>query len=150
MKFKFAYGLVTCGGIGSLGHAPGTLGSLLAIPFVLLFSSNPVHLFLFLFVLSGLAVWASGVVENRLGRHDPQEIVMDEFCGMTMSLLLIPIRWETLLSGFILFRLFDIFKPPPIRALERLPKGYGIVGDDLLAGIYANLALRLLIRYAHL
>ena len=75
---------------------------------------------------------------------------MEETGGMMVSLFLLPIKWQTLLVGFMAFRFFDIVKPPPIRPLERLPLGFGIVLDDVAAGIYTNLLLQVLVRYAHL
>jgi len=75
---------------------------------------------------------------------DPQFVVIDEVAGQWVTLLFSPVTWKTVLAGFILFRAFDIVKPPPVRQLERLPEGTGIVVDDVAAGIYALLALQLL------
>ncbi len=75
-------------------------------------------------------------------------IVIDEFAGQFLALLALPPTWPVLLAGFVLFRLFDIMKPPPARRLEALPGATGIMADDLLAGLYANLLLQLAIRLA--
>ena len=147
---KVARFIATCGPLGGSRFAPGTLGSLVGIPFVLIAGEN---LFFFLFILVALfciAVWSSHVVAQDLGEHDPPNIIIDETCGMMVSLFLLPIKWQTLLVGFMAFRFFDIVKPPPIRPLERLPLGFGIVLDDVAAGIYTNLLLQVLVRYAHL
>lgn len=147
---QIAHFIATCGPLGSSRFAPGTLGSLVGIPFILILG-NHLSLFTFsLFVLFFIAVWSSHVVAQNLAEHDPPNVVIDETCGMMVSLLLLPIRWETLLVGFVGFRFFDIVKPPPIRFLEHLPWGFGIVLDDIAAGIYTNLLLQILVRYAHL
>ena len=96
------------------------------------------------------AVWSSHVLSIKLKDPDPQCIVIDEVCGMFVSFLFIPMGWESVIAGFLLFRFFDVFKPPPIRLLERVPHGFGIVLDDVAAGIYANLVLQGLVRYVHL
>ena len=79
------------------------------------------------------------------GREDPQQIVIDEFAGYFVTIIGLPHTTTGLVVGFVLFRLFDIAKPPPIRKVEDLPGGWGIVLDDVMAGVYANLAARLLL-----
>ena len=92
-----------------------------------------------------LALAATFVLNSmELPSKDPQHVVVDEVAGMCLTMVGQPITAISLLAGFILFRLFDIVKPFPIRRIERLPKGWGIVADDLAAGIYANVALLLL------
>jgi phosphatidylglycerophosphatase A len=81
------------------------------------------------------------------GKNDPSHVVIDEMAGQMITLIGAPLGWKSLLAGFILFRCFDIVKPPPVRALERLPEGTGIVLDDVGAGVYAWLVLQLLLRY---
>ena len=80
------------------------------------------------------------------GKSDPGQIVIDEVCGYLITMFLISLSLKNIILGFLLFRLFDIVKPPPIRRLERLRGGFGIVSDDVLAGIYANLILQLITR----
>lgn len=92
-------------------------------------------------VLCPLAVWAAGRAEHAWG-HDARRIVIDEAVGMAATLFWLPAGFEVAIAGFFAFRFFDILKPFPVRRAERLPGGYGVVADDLLAGIYANLALR--------
>jgi phosphatidylglycerophosphatase A len=91
--------------------------------------------------LAAVAVLAGIPAATRVGRasglQDPQFVVIDEVAGQLVTLIAAPITWQSLLLGFILFRAFDIVKPPPIRYLERLPEGVGIVVDDVGAGLYA-------------
>ena len=150
MKNSFFHWIATLGPIGHSKIAPGSLGSLAALVLVLLIGHNP-PLFLFSScVLVLIAVWASTVTAADLGEKDPASVVIDEVCGVMVSFLFLPITWRTLILGFLGFRFFDIVKPPPIRQMEFLPKGFGIVLDDVVAGIYTNLILQLLVRYAHL
>ncbi len=102
-------------------------------------------------VLIGLVV-AIGIPAATLeargcGKKDPSHIVIDEVAGQLLTLIACPIVWQALLAGFILFRAFDIVKPPPVRNLEQLPEGTGIVVDDLGAGIYALIVLQLLLHF---
>ena len=125
--------------------APGTAGSLAALLPSGLLSLLPLPvsaIILIAFIV--LAVWAAELSENMLGQKDPGCIVIDEFAGMMITLLGVHFSWKTALTGFILFRVMDIFKPFPIRYLERtIPGGAGIVMDDVAAGLAAHLLLRL-------
>ena len=150
MKFRIAYWFATCGFLGQVPYGPGTVGSFIAIPLVLVLQNRPFSLLLSCALLVVLAVWTSDVVAAKFNQKDPQEIVIDEFCGLLISFLFLPIRWQTLLAGFFLFRFFDITKPAAIRQIEQIPNGFGIVFDDLMAGVYTNFILHILIRYAHL
>ena len=87
-------------------------------------------------------VAASTRLADRLGRKDPGAAVVDEVVGMWLSLLFLPFTPATAVAGFLLFRVLDVFKPWPARTLESLPGGWGIMTDDVIAGIYANLLLR--------
>ena len=80
-------------------------------------------------------------------RKDPSFVIIDEVAGQLISLIAVPLSWKTFLAGFILFRAFDILKPPPVRQLERLPEGTGIVLDDVAAGIYALAVMQLLLHW---
>jgi len=97
--------------------------------------------------LALLAILAGIPAATRFARasqlKDPQSVVIDEVAGQWITLLFAPVSWKTLLVGFILFRAFDILKPPPVRQLERLPEGTGIVIDDVAAGLYALLVMQL-------
>ena len=133
---------------GYIPIASGTFGTLVAIPFCYLLSRlSPVHGILFLGLFIGFAVWMSGKAEKVFKKKDSGLIVIDEMAGLLVTLFLIPWSVKSVVIGFFLFRLFDIVKPFPIRRLEtKLPGGWGVVGDDVLAGIYANAVLRLAIR----
>lgn len=128
--------------------APGTFGTLVAIPLCYFLSRlGLVHGILFLGLFTGFAVWMSGEAEKVFKKKDSGLIVIDEIAGLLVTLFLIPWSVKSVVIGFFLFRLMDIAKPFPIRRLEtKLPGGWGVVGDDVLAGIYANVALRLAIQ----
>jgi phosphatidylglycerophosphatase A len=89
---------------------------------------------------------AATQVARASGTKDPQFVVIDEVAGQLIALIAAPLTWKTFLAGFILFRAFDIIKPPPARQLERLPEGTGIVLDDVAAGIYALAVMQVLLR----
>ena len=126
-------------GSGLAPVAPGTFGTLVGIPFFMLFSpvSLPVYL-----LLTALMFLAGVVVCERcsrdLGVHDHSGIVWDEIVGFLVTMIAVPFEWQWILSGFLLFRLFDILKPWPIRWFDRRVKGgFGIMVDDLIAGFFA-------------
>jgi phosphatidylglycerophosphatase A len=156
-KPRVVFAIATAFGAGYLPKAPGTFGSLVG---VLLFcmvrvvASAPSNT-LFWFVgaltilISALGVWAAGRVASYVQKKDPQIVVIDEVAGQLIAYLGLAIpatfvaNWQYLLAGFILFRVFDIWKPFPIRRAESLPGGLGIMADDWLAGVYAALLLAL-------
>ncbi len=134
-------------GVGRLHPGPGTWGSAAAILLLWVISRTfqPQWHLAAIVLLAAFAI-AIGIpaatqVALGTGSKDPQVIVIDEVAGQLITLIAIPLSWQSLLLGFILFRGFDILKPPPVRSLERLPHGYGIVIDDVGAGIYACLAM---------
>jgi phosphatidylglycerophosphatase A len=94
-----------------------------------------------------IGIPAATLEARGCGKEDPSHVVIDEVAGQLLTLIACPIVWQALLAGFILFRAFDIVKPPPVRSLERLPEGTGIVVDDLGAGIYALIVLQLLLHF---
>lgn len=133
-------------GAGKLPLAPGTWGSAQAVLLVALVEISFSHqarflLALLLALIIGLGIWTAGSIAVRSGESDPSEVVIDEIAGQILTLLAAPATPLAWLSGFLLFRLFDILKPFPIRQSERLPRGWGIVLDDLIAGVYAALSL---------
>ena len=133
-------------GVGLLPIAPGTFATLAGLPLVFLNAHNsPTLATLFLLCFLAFAMWTSGLTQNILGRIDPPQVVIDEVGGTLVALFLVPFSWLTFFLGFLLFRIFDIAKPFPVRRLEALKGGKGIVLDDLLAGIYANLCLRIIL-----
>ena len=92
-------------------------------------------------LLTGVGIWSATVVERQWGK-DNYRVVIDEVAGMCLSLLFVPIYPKTLLAGLVLFRFFDILKPLGIRRLEKLDGGWGVMADDLLAGLYTNLVVQ--------
>jgi phosphatidylglycerophosphatase A len=138
--------LATWGGCGYAPKAPGTAGSLggLAVAWILTEAAAwpPVTLAAAALVLLLPAVWsASRAVEYWAG-DDPQPVVIDEVLGQWLTLAATPARdWRWWLAAFLLFRLFDIWKPFPARAAERLPRGWGVVADDVVAGLYGAVVL---------
>jgi phosphatidylglycerophosphatase A len=135
--------LSTALGVGYVPFAPGTFGSAVG---VLLWLVLPASLSAQAIAIAALFVvgsWAGTIAEKHFGRTDPGEVVIDEVMGMLGTLLLNPVGWRGAIAAFLLFRAADIVKPWPANRLERLPGGIGVMADDLMAAVYANLALRL-------
>ena len=131
--------------LGLIPFASGTFGSLLGIPLHWLLGHLPIFLEIcslgFVVLIS---VWISGRAELLLGNKDPSQIVIDEVVGMAAALTGAPLEPSLIIIAFLFFRFFDIWKPFPIRYIDRsLPGGWGIVLDDVTAGVMANLAWRL-------
>ncbi len=133
-------------GIGFLPKAPGTWGSLLAV-FIFLGLARLSFLSQVLVVvgISIIGVYSAGKIAKETGEKDPKLVVIDEIAGQLLALVGFPPKPLVLLTGFLIFRLLDIIKPPPIQYLERLPGGLGIMADDLLAGLVTNLILQIFI-----
>jgi phosphatidylglycerophosphatase A len=89
-----------------------------------------------------VGAWSGSVAERHFKATDPGPVVVDEVLGMLVTLLAVPVGWGAVLIGFFVFRLFDVIKPYPANRLERLPGGLGMMADDLMAAVYANLVLR--------
>ena len=135
--------IATLGFIGYAPYAPGTFGSAAGFLAAVLLRPGDVFLLTVFIPLLIIGTWSSHIAETTLGK-DSGHIVIDELCGYLVSVLFIPKSAGHLLAAFILFRVFDIFKPPPIRKIEKLvPGGAGIMLDDVLAGIYANLCIQI-------
>jgi phosphatidylglycerophosphatase A len=143
---RLALLLATWWGVGYCPRVPGTAGTLAAIPFFLLLSLLPLPAYLACVLAIGLiACWAAGEAEHIFQEKDSRRIVIDEVVGFFITMTALPITSPYLIGGFCLFRFFDILKPPPIRLIERkVPGGYGVVLDDVLAGIYAQISLRII------
>jgi phosphatidylglycerophosphatase A len=150
---SWAWPIATFFGIGSLPLGPGTWASFSTVLLWWLIT----HLIPVMWqtassiMLATLAI-AAGIpaatqVARELHRKDPACVVIDEVAGQLISLVAVPVNWKTLLVGFILFRAFDTTKPPPVRQLERLPEGTGIVVDDIGAGLYALVIMQILLHY---
>ncbi len=140
-----AFGL----GAGASPYAPGTMGTLLAVPLVWLMSGMPVIGYLLVtFLLYAAGVWVSARTSNDMGVHDHSGIVIDEMVGYLITMILVPVNIWTVTVGFLVFRFFDIVKPWPIRWLDKRVKGgTGIMIDDVLAGIFSLVVLQLLLVY---
>ena len=147
MKYFFLL-LATGFGVGYSPVAPGTLGTLVAILVYCFLSAIPSPIYEITLVgFFFFSVWISENAERFFGKKDDQRIVIDEVIGFLITMLWVPKTLSFVIIGFLLFRFFDILKPFPIRRLEKGFKGgFGVVLDDIVAGVYANIILRLLFR----
>jgi phosphatidylglycerophosphatase A len=140
-------------GVGRLHPGPGTWASAAAVVLWWTLSRGipvvwqPVAGGLLVLFAVGIGIPAATRVSRGSGSKDPQFVVIDEVAGQLIALIAAPITWKCLLAGFILFRGFDIVKPPPLRSLERLPEGSGIVLDDVGAGLYALICMHALLHF---
>ena len=156
-----AWWLGTCFGIGFLRPGSGTWASACTVLTWWLpqwesqSRSGPVpwmlqpHTFLSAIAITLIGIYVSGIVARESGVVDPGFVVIDEVAGQLIALIAIPARWQYALTSFILFRGFDILKPPPLRKIEKLPGGWGIMLDDVGAGLYALALLHLWILFTH-
>ncbi|MCS6875786.1 MAG: phosphatidylglycerophosphatase A [Aquificaceae bacterium] len=132
--------------VGKLGYAPGTLGTLLGIPLLLLIHGSWLFNGIFALLLYWLAVWSANYMVELKGEKDPEEVVIDEVLGYFVSFLFVEPTLKAMIVGFVTFRALDILKPYPIRLFERLPRGHGVVADDAVAGLVNSLLLYFLLR----
>jgi phosphatidylglycerophosphatase A len=146
---RIALTVATFGYAGYAPIAPGTAGSaaalLLIVPLRLL--GFPWLDLAVAFSLFAIGVWSATLVERHLGVEDPGLVVIDEVLGMLVSLLWLPMSWPVVLTAFLVFRVFDIIKPWPAGRFEHLGGGLGIMADDAMAGVYANLVVQGLVRW---
>jgi phosphatidylglycerophosphatase A len=152
-SLSWARMIATFFGIGHLRPGPGTWASAAT---TLLWAAlatrlepslqTPVAIGLALLVIL-IGIPAATRVSRSTGIKDPQFVVIDEVAGQLVALVAVPLAWKSFLAGFILFRAFDILKPPPVRQLEAIPEGAGIVLDDVAAGLYAFFSLHLLMHF---
>jgi phosphatidylglycerophosphatase A len=144
---RLAVFVATAGYCGYFPVAPGTAGSAAGLVVYLLvwWSGSPIVETALILVLFAAGVWAGTTAERYFGGIDPGPVVIDEVVGMLITLAFVPVGWTGALAGFFLFRLFDVVKPWPARALERLHGGLGVMADDAMAAVYANASLRLLL-----
>jgi len=134
-------------GAGLSPIAPGTMGTLVAIPiFIVLATFSPVIYLVTVAIIFLVGCWASGLTAEALGVPDHSGIVIDEIVGYLITMVFVPITWYWIILGFILFRLFDIWKPWPVSVADRrLKGGFGIMLDDVLAALYSLLSLHIVI-----
>ena len=140
---RFILGLASVGYIGFFPWIPGTVGTVAGVAVFFLYSALPPVLYVVSTAgLTALACWASGKAEILLGRKDDRRIVIDEVAGYLVTMAFLPRTWAAVVGGFLFFRLLDIMKPFPAgRINDRMPGGPGVVLDDVVAGLYANLLL---------
>ena len=147
----FGLAVATALGVGYVPFAPGTFGSAVGLLLWFVLPSSPIAQAAAIVVVCVVGSWSGSVAERYFGRVDPGHVVVDEVAGMLVTLFLVPVGWIGAIAGFFLFRISDIIKPYPANRLERLPGGIGIMADDVMAGVYANLVLRFCIwSYSHL
>ena len=145
-KGAIPYAIATFFGCGYAPIAPGTAGSLAALAIAIALhtyadSSRGTFLLLSAILLAP-AIWSAGKVAQHEGIRDPGKVVIDEVIGQWITLAgAATLNWKSYLAAFVFFRIFDIWKPPPVRQLEALPGGIGIVADDVMAGLYGALAI---------
>lgn len=144
---RLAVFIATVGYCGYFPFAPGTVGSAAGLAFYALvwWTGSPIVEVGMIAGLFAAGVWAGTTAERYFGGVDPGPIVMDEVVGMLITLAFIPVGWSGALVGFVLFRIFDVIKPFPAGRLEALHGGLGVMADDAMAAVYANLSLRLLL-----
>lgn len=136
-------------GSGKLPFAPGTWGTLAAIPIYLVIQDIPLSLYLLILALACIfGILLCDVTEKAIGVHDHPGIVWDEICGYLLTMFAAPLGWPWVVMGFIFFRIFDIWKPWPIGWLDKkVAGGLGVMVDDLVAGVYAWIVLEAIAWY---
>lgn len=141
---RLALALATFGYVGFFPLAPGTAGSLAALALYALvrWVGDPAVETLTIVVVFAAGVWAATRTEFVLGTTDPGPVVIDEVLGMLVTLAWLPLSLSAVLVGFVLFRVLDVLKPYPAGLLEHAPRGWGIMLDDAMAGVYGHLVLR--------
>jgi phosphatidylglycerophosphatase A len=140
--------IATCGYIGYVPVAPGTFGSaagLVVYAAVRASGSQAVEIAAIV-ALFLIGIWSGTQAEHHFGGIDPAPVVMDEVVGMLITLAFLPVNWVGALVGFLVFRIFDVFKPWPAAKFESLPGGLGVMADDGMAAIYGNLTMQILVR----
>ena len=150
----FAWLLATFFGIGFLRPGSGTWASLATIAlwwaaatFLVAGSLQSLYATIAVCGVIIVGIPVSSIVARESGANDPCHVVIDEVAGQLIALIAVPLRWQYVLASFILFRGFDILKPPPLRQLEKLPGGSGIMLDDVGAGVYANIVVQILVHF---
>jgi phosphatidylglycerophosphatase A len=147
---KFHRLISTCLGIGYTPKGGGTVAALVCcIAWYFAWTGGNEHFWqqaLVTALIFAIGVWSANKVEDKWGK-DSSKVVIDEVAGMCLSLLFIPVRWQYLAIGLLLFRFFDIAKPLYIRKMEQLNGGWGVMMDDMLAGLYSNLVLQVIVLF---
>ena len=143
---RLAVFLATVAYCGYFPIAPGTVGSAagLVVYMLVWWTRSPIVEIGLIAAAFAIGTWAATHAERYFGGIDPGPVVIDEVLGMLVTLAFIPAGWSAMAAGFVLFRVFDVIKPYPANKLETFHGGFGIMADDAMAGVYANLALRIL------
>ena len=142
--------VATVGGVGYAPVAPGTFGSAAGLLVWWLLPASPAVQAIAIVVIFIAGSWGGNIAERHFGRTDPGQVVIDEVMGMLITLFLNPVGWKGALAAFLLFRIFDVIKPYPANRLEQLHGGIGVMADDAMAAVYANLVLRGALVLGHL
>jgi phosphatidylglycerophosphatase A len=137
-----ALAVASVAGVGYAPVAPGTFGSAAGLLLWLALPASAAAQAAAIVVLFIIGSWSGSVAERHFGRTDPGQVVIDEVMGMLITLFLNPVGWAGMVAAFLLFRMADVVKPWPANRLERLHGGVGVMADDAMAAVYANLALR--------
>ena len=144
---RLAFAIATVFKAGYIPIAPGTVGSIIGLLIFWLikdYASFTIEMFVAA-ALFFAGVWASTIVEQVLERHDPGVVIVDEVVGMLVALMLLPPTITVMFLAFLLFRVFDIIKPYPARWCEQLSRGWGIMTDDIVAGLYVNVLIHIIL-----
>ena len=144
---RLAFAIATVFKAGYIPIAPGTVGSIIGLLVFWLikdYASFTIEMFVAV-ALFFAGVWASTIVEQVLERHDPGVVIVDEVVGMLVALMLLPPTITVMFLAFLLFRVFDIIKPYPARWCEQLSRGWGIMTDDIVAGLYVNVLIHIIL-----
>lgn len=139
--------IATCGYLGYVPVAPGTFGSAagLVVFAAVRWSGSPALELAVIILLFAVGVWSANAAERHFGGVDPAPVILDEVVGMLVTLAFLPVNITGAVVGFLLFRLFDVVKPWPANRLEAVHGGLGVMADDAMAGVYGNVAMRLLV-----
>lgn len=140
-----ALAFATVLGIGYIPFAPGTFGSAAGLVLWLFLPASASGQAVAIAVLLAVGSWSGTVAERHFGTRDPSAVVIDEVMGMIITLFMNPVGWAGALAGFLLFRIADVIKPFPADRLEHLPGGVGVMADDAMAAVYANVVLRVIL-----
>ena len=141
--------IATAFGVGYAPVAPGTFGSAAGLLVWWLLPASPIVQGATIIAVFVAGSWGGNVAERHFGRTDPGQVVIDEVMGMLITLFLNPVGWMGAIAGFVLFRVFDVIKPYPANRLEQLHGGIGVMADDAMAAVYANLVLRAALALSH-
>jgi phosphatidylglycerophosphatase A len=146
----FSLAIATVFGIGYVPVAPGTFGSAAGLLLWMVLPASTVVQAAIIVALFVLGSMVGHVAEHHFRRTDPRQVIIDEVMGMLITLFLNPVGLKGAFVGFLFFRATDVIKPYPANRLERLPGGIGVMADDAMAAVYANLALRAALAFGHL